>query len=499
MSGHEVREYGGKLVPSFPPRVASGTAAGKGEARLPAGCLALGAQDLDGTGGGFMVLRRVVMLRWLLPGLGFILPGGALSLFGESARPLEGLSVEQRRGFEAGEVLFSTVWAEAPAVGGVRDGLGPFYHAASCADCHPGGGRGLSPDATVPGEGPVFRIGTREGEAPDEYGAQLSPLAVFGFDPEGSVAVKWTEERGKFADGVEWSLRVPEYRFENLRYGEISDDVRISARLAPAVFGMGLLEAVEQETLEAIADPYDEDGNGISGRLNLEETWVGANGADDVAGRFGWKAWMPTLLRQVCDALGEDMGLTNVFHFRDVMWAQSELIGEFARGRHGGVYEAGQQDTRALVAYLRWLAPPARREVGDLAVVEKGRGVFDSAGCADCHMPELKTGRAGGAEILQERRVAAYSDLLLHDMGEGLADGRAEAKAGGSEWRTAPLWGLGLAVDDEGAGFLLHDGRARSLEEAILWHGGEGAKSRDAFMVMGAEERAALVAFLRSL
>ena len=432
-----------------------------------------------------------------LPNILLVAAGAALA--GEPARPLDGLSADQQREFEKGEQLFRAEWAVAPAESGVRDGLGPLFHAVSCAACHPGGGRGLSPDATDPGGGLVFRIGTRDAAMIDDYGSQLSPLAVAGVEPEGAVAVTWTEERGSFPDGTPWALRTPTYQPVDWRYGEIPEGLRLSPRLAPAISGLGLLEAVPQEALSALADPDDEDGDGISGRMNLEETWEGYNPTEDVAGRFGWKAWMPTLLRQVCGALGEDMGLTNVFQPHDTTVGQSDAIGEYARGGHGSLFEANGRDTRALVAFLRWLAPPARRDTKDLAAVKLGMAVFASARCSDCHVPELKTGILSGAKPLSGRVIHPYSDLLLHDMGPALADGRPEAEADGNEWRTAPLWGLGLAIDDEGAGLLLHDGRARSLEEAILWHGGEGAQSRDAFKALPPAERAALLQFLRSL
>jgi CxxC motif-containing protein (DUF1111 family) len=201
---------------------------------------------------------------------------------GEPARAIEGLTEHGLREFRRGEELFTTEWVPAPAAQGVRDGLGPFYHAASCAACHPRGGRGLSPDAAEPGGGPVFRVGTAEDAMLDDYGTQLSPLAVAGVEPEGAVAITWTERRGTFADGTEWSLRVPAYAASGWHYGQAPAGLQLSPRLAPALHGMGLLEAVPAASLEALADPDDKDGDGLSGRLNLEETWAGA-----LAGRRG--------------------------------------------------------------------------------------------------------------------------------------------------------------------------------------------------------------------
>ena len=416
----------------------------------------------------------------------------------ETPRPLEGLTDAQRREFEKGEKLFLTVWAPAPAPAGVRDGLGPFYHAASCVACHPGGGRGLSPDGKEPGNGLVFRLGTKDDDLLDEYGSQLSPLAVAGVKPEGSIRITWRMDRGTFPDGAAWSLRTPSYAAQDWQYGPVPEGVKFSPRMAPALFGSGLLEAVPQKSLQALADPDDRNGDGISGRLNLEDTWEGYDATVSVAGRFGWKAWMPTLLRQVCGALGEDMGVTNVFQPHDMTPAQSEILEDHARGGHGTLFEAGGRDPDLLAAYVRMLAPPSRRDL-EKPAAEQGASVFERLHCAVCHAPELKTGSVRGVKPLSDQTIHPFTDLLLHDMGPALADGRPEAIAAGNEWRTAPLWGLAAAVNESGAGLFLHDGRARSLEEAILWHGGEAEKSRDAYKALLPAERAALLGWLRSL
>lgn len=437
-----------------------------------------------------------MMTGWQIPGILFAFAPVAAAE--APAGPVEGLTGKQLGDFRKGEQLFLTEWAAAPADKGVRDGLGPFYHAASCAACHPGGGRGLSPDAKDPGQGLVFRVGTGEDPMLDDYGMQLSPLAVAGVKPEGTVTITWTQQMGVFADGEAWSLRVPSYASGAWHYGEVPDGVRLSPRLAPALHGMGLLEAVPAESIAALADPDDRNGDGISGRMNMEETWEGYHATKDVTGRFGWKAWMPTLMRQVCGALGEDMGLTNMFQPHDVTPAQSDAIGEYARGGHGALFEAGDREAQWLAAYVRYLAPSAPGKSKD-AIAARGSAVFSAIGCAACHVPELKTGNIRGLKALSDRTIHPFTDLLLHDMGPGLADGRPEAKATGSEWRTAPLWGLSVAVNEQGEGLLLHDGRARSLAEAILAHGGEGEKSRDGFNALPSADRAALVRFLRSL
>jgi CxxC motif-containing protein (DUF1111 family) len=441
--------------------------------------------------------------RWLRISIRRTLPAltiaqAAFSLHAAEPRPLEGLTAGQRRDFDKGEQLFLTEWAVAPGPAGKRDGLGPFYHATSCAACHPGGGRGLSPDAKEPGQNLVFRVGTKEDSLLDDYGSQLSPLAIPGVKPEGSVTVTWTEQRGTFADGVAWSLRTPTFAAQHWEYGAPPADMQLSPRMAPPVFGSGLLEAVPAESLVALTDPDDKNHDGISGRLNMEDTWEGYLAAVDTAGRFGWKGWMPTLMRQVCGALCEDMGLTNILQPFDATPTEIDVLEEFPHGGHGSRFEVGGHDADLLVSYVRFLAPPVRKESKDPAVA-KGESTFTSAGCAACHVPELKTGNVRGVKALSGQTIHPYSDLLLHDMGPGLADGRPEAQAHGDEWRTAPLWGLSAALNDKGAGLLLHDGRARSLEEAILWHGGEGAKSRDAFKALPAADRGALLSFLKTL
>jgi CxxC motif-containing protein (DUF1111 family) len=332
----------------------------------------------------------------------------------------------------------------------------------------------------------------------DEYGAQMSPLAVTGVKPEGSVRVTWTDEQGVFADGAAWVLRHPAYAPVDWQYGAAPENVQISPRMAPPLFGAGLLEAVPQRTLEALADPDDKNGDGISGRLNLEDTWEGFHATKDVAGRFGWKAWMPTLIRQVCGALGEDMGVTSYFHQHDTTPAQSDVLGEYARGGHGALFEASGRDPELLVNYVRFLAPPARSGAVD-EEAGKGKILFEKLACAACHVPEMKTGSVRGVKPLSDQTFNPFTDLLLHDMGPALADGRPEAKATGNEWRTAPLWGLGSAIDASGKVLLLHDGRARSIEEAILWHGGEAEKSRESYKSLPAAERALLLRWLRSL
>lgn len=409
---------------------------------------------------------------------------------------ISGMSAAELRTAEAGKKLFLQEWQPAPGKNGARDGLGPFFHASSCAACHPGGGRAARAGTEIPAPGLLFRVGVTEDPLVDEYGAQLSPLAVPGVKPEGVVRTVWAEKSGAFTDGAAFSLRAPVYEAQDWNYGPPPADVRFSPRTAPDLRGSGLLEAVPAEAIHAMEDAEDKNGDGISGRANMEETWEGYHATKDVVGRFGWKAWMPTLLRQVCGALGEDMGLTNYFHPHDATPAEKEMLGDYASGNNGALFEVNSREVDELVAYVRFLAPPASRPL-DSEARRRGETLFASTGCAACHVPELKT--AGKSAALSGQSIHAFTDLLLHDMGEALADHRTEARADGREWRTAPLWGLADAVDADGRGPLLHDGRARSIAEAILWHGGEAEKSRNAFQALPAADRAALLLWLRSL
>lgn len=356
------------------------------------------------------------------------------------------------------------------------DGLGPLYVADSCAACHFKDGRGKdgrgrrSEDRPALHPPMIFRLGPHP--APS-LGIQLQDqalgikdeglgLAAEGFAAEGRVQISYYEEHGRYDDGTTYSLRRPEYRLVTSPTRAPEDLPTLSPRIPPTLIGMGLLEAISSAEILAWADPDDTDGDGISGRPN----WIaGPLGAQ--LGRFGWKAEQATLEDQVTAALAEDMGIDAT--------SQSPEIAP----RH----------LQRLITYLRLLAPPARRDV-DQPEVLRGEQVFFDVGCAACHRPELRTGPADqipGPPELASQSIYPYTDLLLHDMGDG------------QEWRTSPLWGLGLLNQVNGETFFLHDGRARTFEEAILWHGGEADMARDGFRSLRAPDRAALFLFLKSL
>lgn len=365
-------------------------------------------------------------------------------------------------------------------------GLGPLFNAQSCSGCHFKDGR----DGRGQHEPPLLvrlSVPSDDGDLPEPtYGFQLQTSAVAGTLPEGRLDVRHEEISGHYADGTPYTLRRPVYSIEALSRGPLAPATRTSLRMPPALAGVGLLEAIAAADILALADPEDLDGDGISGRPQ----WVPdpATGGQDL-GRFGWKAGQPTLRRQTATALREDLGIDH-----DVLRTPDDTAPEGTSERA----ELSRHQVERLTLYTRLLAVPARRNWQDRSVL-RGKALFTAAGCHRCHQPRFETADVPDLPALSRQVIRPYTDLLLHDMGDGLADGRREHRADGREWRTAPLWGLGLLTTVSGEVRLLHDGRARSIEEAILWHGGEGQASRDLFVSLSAEERRDLMAFLESL
>ena len=337
----------------------------------------------------------------------------------------------------------------------------------------------------------LVRISGKNGLPDPNYGGQLQNRSIPNISPEGYAIIRYTPLPVTLPDGSEVSLRQPNKpAFEQLRYGPMSAGILTSPRVAQAVHGLGLLEAVPTQSLIDLADPNDADGDGISGRIRRL--------IDGRMGRFGWKAGQPTLRAQAASAFANDIGITSTLQPADDR--TSSQTPKLAGIPDGGSPEIDDRVLDRVEVYLQTLAPPARRDTQD-SVVIAGERLFSSVGCAACHTPTLRTGSSEKVALLElaDLEIHAYTDLLLHDMGEGLADGRPEGEANGREWRTAPLWGMGLQNVVNGHTFLLHDGRARNALEAILWHGGEAANSRDAFTQLHREDRAALLRFLESL
>jgi CxxC motif-containing protein (DUF1111 family) len=324
------------------------------------------------------------------------------------------------------------------------------------------------------------------------YGGQLQPLAIPGVAPEGAFRIEYREVPGTYADGEPYALLEPAYHIEDLGYGPLAPDVRVSPRVAPIMVGLGLLEAIPADRLEALADPEDADGDGISGRPN--RVWNAATGATDL-GRFGWKAEQPTVRTQSAGAFLGDLGVTSALNpAEDCTPAQAEC----AAAVSGGAPEIADDLLDRVAVYASLLAVPVRRG-WDTEPVLRGKRLFRDAGCHACHVPRHETRAVAALPEVAGQAIWPYTDLLLHDMGEGLSDDRPAYLAEGREWRTPPLWGIGLVPIVNNHERFLHDGRARGLAEAILWHGGEAEASREAFRGMPAADREALLRFVESL
>jgi CxxC motif-containing protein (DUF1111 family) len=298
--------------------------------------------------------------------------------------------------------------------------------------------------------------------------------------------VSYVETPGSYDDGEAYSLRTPTYSITNLNFGPLSSGEMISPRLAPQTVGLGLLEAVDESTILAFAAANGGKPNYV---WDLQQQRM-------ALGRFGWKANQPSLEQQALAAFRNDIGITNsLFPTKNCLPAQTACASappSLTQPNLEPIRETG------IVVHALGLAVPARRNLGD-ATAARGEQLFTQAGCTPCHIPKMTTGTLANWEALSNQVIRPFTDLLLHDMGSALADGRPDYQASGSEWRTPPLWGLGLVQPIDGSLFLLHDGRARGFAEAILWHGGQGAKAQQAFRAMPASDRAALVAFLTSL
>lgn len=408
------------------------------------------------------------------------------------------LTRDERRLFEVGDSFFEQNWVTAPASTDARDGLGPTFTAASCSSCHTLDGRAKPPDdPSDPERGLVIQFSIPGPGGPSDpipeprYGDQLQDRAINGVPPEGRVVIEYTEVPGTYGDGEPYTLLKPSYSFTDMAFGPMPPDLQVTARAAPAVIGMGLLEAIPDSDILSLADPDDRDNDGISGRIHWTED---PDRGEPAVGRFGWKAANPTVAMQTVSAFHGDIGITSS-HFPDQNCPPVQT--ECAAAPHGGTPEVPDERLAKVVFYSQTLAVPAMRNAEDRQV-RLGARQFAAAGCQTCHVPRYVTG-PHEIEALSGQEIFPYTDLLLHDMGEGLADHRPDGDASGREWRTAPLWGIGLVEDVNGHTRFLHDGRARNLAEAILWHGGEAEASREAFRNMPRKARAALLKFLESL
>lgn len=407
---------------------------------------------------------------------------------------LSGLDAQQKLDFFVGNSFFNQNWVEAPSSTTARDGLGPMFNARSCASCHFRDGRGQP----LANNGLLFRLsvpGTAiNGEPPGDisYGGQLSDNAIQGVPREGGFSILYTEQSFTFRDGETYSLRKPAYSFTNLNYGPMNSSILFSPRVGQQMIGLGLVEAINANDILARADAGDANGDGISGRANYVYDAVSKS---QQLGRFGWKANVAGLPHQTAAAFLGDMGITTwLFQEQNCSSVQNDCQNAI----NGGTPELDSTDLDKVVLYVRTLGVPVRRNVKDGAVL-RGKMIFSTLGCVNCHSPSYTTGNSSPVAALNGVSIRPYSDFLLHDMGEELSDNRPDFMASGREWRTQPLWGLGLIRTVNGHSFLLHDGRARNITEAIMWHGGEAESARNKFSSLTVTQRAALLSFLESL
>ncbi len=420
--------------------------------------------------------------------------------------PASNLPMSKRLDFSVGNSFFRNPWVQAPATTDARDGLGPIFNTNGCQNCHIKDGRGHPPEKDdMNSVSMLVRMSIpaltneqkqqliKSGVIPEPtYGDQLQDFALPDAKPEGKIALTYTDVPVTFADGEVITLRKPNLSITDLNYGPMADDVMLSARIAPPMIGLGLLEHIPEQTLKNFVAEQAAENKGVSGKLN--QVWdVRAN--KTVTGRFGWKAGQPNLMQQNAAAFNGDIGLTSALFEQENCTDKQTICAELP---NGGKHEASEKVLTFVEFYSQHLTVPARRNINDPQVM-KGEKLFANIGCQSCHRTQIKTAKVPERPALSEQMINLYTDLLLHDMGEGLADNRPEFLANGQEWRTPPLWGLGYTEEVNGHTNFLHDGRARSVMEAVLWHGGEAQTSRDKVLQLSKSDRQALVAFLDSL
>lgn len=425
------------------------------------------------------------------------LSAGSCTIYDESdlafSYQVKGLTQTEKLIFFVGNSFFKDVWVEAPSSTTARDGLGPLFNARSCTSCHFKDGRG----EPFKNKGLLLRISTAgngsNGPIADLiYGGQIQDNALSGQLNESDFSIAYEYLFGVYPDGSSYQLRKPTYTLGAGNYGAISSGLQMSPRVGQQMIGLGLLELVPESDLIALSDEFDANSDGISGRPNyvwdpyLQQT---------VIGRFGWKSNVGSIYTQVAGAFNGDIGITShLFPSENHTNNQTSLFGL----PNGGSPEIDTDDLEKVVLYSRTLGVPVRRNYKQQDVLE-GKGLFNAIQCASCHTPMLRTGNTGSIGALKNKTIRPFTDLLLHDMGQGLADNRSDYNATGTEWRTQPLWGIGLINSVNNHTYLLHDGRARSIEEAILWHGGEALNSRNKFMNLTLVERVKLLKFIQSL
>ena len=450
------------------------------------------------------------------------LPGGHTTVTEQTQirfdYPAANLPVDQKTQFHAGKALAQQPWVKAPTITDSRDGLGPLYNARTCMACHVKGGKGALPkEASIPIFSSLIRVSLkgenkRNGVVPhpaygDQIQVQSTSLAhqlrhlpsakslAKDVVPEAYVTINWQEQIFQYPDQTKVILKRPTPVFKQLGYGKIESDTLVGIRTAPTIHGMGLIELIPQLQIDALTDEQDKNEDGISGRAN--QVW-NVETQSTVAGRFGLKANKPTLLMTVAGAFANDLGISNpLFKNQPCTKAQTTCLSAATGNNENGV-ELNQAQLDLVVDFNRNLAPLKARNL-DSQIALEGRELFYKTGCNQCHNPSFKTQKSERQPHLSNQTIWPYSDFLLHDLGRELADNRPDFEASGSEWRTPPLWGIGLRDKVNGSQALLHDGRASTIEEAILWHGGEAQVVKDAFINLDKKERESLILFVNSI
>lgn len=423
------------------------------------------------------------------------LSGGMATVFDETSKAfgheLPGMNERDNNVHGFGDAMFEQTFVSAPAP--INSGLGPIFNNVSCISCHHNDGKG-TPTAGFVNSSLLFRLSipgigiNGEPLAISKFGEQIQDVAIFGRQPEAKINISYSNVNVTYPDGETITLRKPTYTVNN-SYLPLPTNFLISPRLAPPIFGLGLLQNIPEATILSYADENDADGNGISGKPNYVYNTYSHKME---LGRFGLKANVPNLLMQVASAFHQDMGITSYVFPVESSYGQTQL---------DGLNDDPELDDSTLnhvVFYIKTLAVPARRNTNQPDIM-LGKQLFTQLNCSGCHKPVVQTGIDLTVRALNNQRIQPFTDLLLHDMGDGLADNRPDHLANGKEWRTAPLWGIGLFEKTNGTPFYLHDGRARTIEEAILWHDGEARNAKLGFMQLSKPDRIKLLKFIQSL
>lgn len=404
-------------------------------------------------------------------------PGGAATLTFDAEFPflqfVPDLDILKFPDASRGRELFVADWEAAPGSRPTLDGFGPLAITNACDNCHLPKGRAASllEDGRTD-VGILFRLGREDGVVDSHFGAQLQSVATVG-SSEGTVRWSMHTEKDK-----------PVFSFIENSYA-LDDNINLGPRLSPQLVGVGLLELIPESTILAWEDEDDHDQNGISGRVHWRNNAIG---------RFGWKAIAPTLESQTAAALQQDMGLTSSIRIEENCTSLQDIC---STQSNGGSPEVSEHGLSAINTFLTLLAVPDRR-IREQEDFNLGAEMFDQVGCSGCHRPFITTGNSEDYPFLSNQIIYPYTDLLLHDMGNELSDGVREGDALAQEWRTPPLWSLGLIEQVEGSRFL-HDGRAENIEQAILWHGGEALAARENYEQLSAEDKLILLDFLRAI